>query len=180
MLLVDTGVLLAAADDADPDHGRCAAARGGQGDPLVTTALVVAETGYLIDRQLGPVAEAAFYRSIAAGDLRIETLTERDWSRISELVEQYSDLPLGGTDASLLAVSEKLGLTTLATLDRRHFNVVRPVHVRALELVPSGVTVRLHGAHDGVPPDCVSPCRSTRCSGDPKEVVERRVYRVTV
>lgn len=51
MLVVDTSVLLAAADDADPDHEACSRALEGTG-PLVTTALVIAETAYLIGRQL--------------------------------------------------------------------------------------------------------------------------------
>jgi len=48
---------------------------------LVTTALVVAETGWLIEHQLGPAAEARFYRSIANGDLTVEPLTSTDWER---------------------------------------------------------------------------------------------------
>jgi len=67
LLIVDTAVLLAAADDADPDHMACADLVETTTDTLVTTALVIAETGYLIDRQLGPVAEAGFFRSVAHG-----------------------------------------------------------------------------------------------------------------
>ena len=93
---------------------------------MVTTPLVVAETGYLIDRQLGPTAEAAFYRSIANGDLLVEHLTAADWQRVAELVESYADFPLGGTDASIIAIAERLGIARVATLDRRHFQAVRP------------------------------------------------------
>jgi uncharacterized protein len=35
-----------------------------------------------------------------------------------------------------LAVAERLKLTDVATLDRRHFTVVRPKHVNALTLLP--------------------------------------------
>jgi hypothetical protein len=35
-----------------------------------------------------------------------------------------------------VAVAERLGLDTIATLDRRHFAVVRPSHRPALDLVP--------------------------------------------
>ena len=52
MLVVDTNVLVAAADNADPDHDRSVKAIDGA-SPLVTTALVIAETAYLIGRQLG-------------------------------------------------------------------------------------------------------------------------------
>jgi predicted nucleic acid-binding protein len=97
---------------------------------------VVAEAGYLIDRQLGPEAEAGFYRSIANGDLLVEALTAGDWQRIADLVEQYADFRLGGTDASLIAIAERLGATRIATLDRRHFQAVRPAHCDAFEIVP--------------------------------------------
>jgi predicted nucleic acid-binding protein len=129
-------VVVAAADDADPDHERCQQLLEGHPGPLITTALVVAESGWLIDRQLGPAAEARFYRSIADGDLTVEALTAADWLRIAELVDRYSDLRLGGVDASLVAVAERLGVDELATLDRRHFSVVRPSHVDVFTLLP--------------------------------------------
>jgi uncharacterized protein len=136
VLLVDTGVLLAAADAADPDHDACAQLVAANAGQLVTTALVVAETGYLIGRQLGPRAEAAFYRSVADGDLKLEVLTVADLRRIAELAEIYADFPLGGTDASLVAVAERLRQDTIATIDHRHFSVVRPEHVAAFTLLP--------------------------------------------
>lgn len=52
--------------------------------------------------------------------------------RIAELIDQYADLGRGGTDASLIAIAERLNLTTIATLDRRHFGVVRPSHARLI------------------------------------------------
>ncbi len=90
----------------------------------------------MIDRQLGPAAEADFYRSITAGDLAVEDLTVADWERIAELVERYADLGLGGVDASVIAVAERLDVREIATLDRRDFSVVRPRHVDAFELLP--------------------------------------------
>lgn len=59
-----------------------------------------------------------------------------DWDRIAELVDTYADLHLGGVDASLVAVAERLVATDVATLDRRHFSVVRPRHVQAFNLLP--------------------------------------------
>jgi predicted nucleic acid-binding protein len=135
VLVVDTSVLLAAADNADPDHESCTRAIEGT-SPLVTTALVIAETAYLIRRQLGAQAEAAFFRAVAAGELEVELLTPADAQRIAELIETYSDLGLSGTDASLIVVAERHKVTTIATLDRRHFGVVRPNHAAAFELIP--------------------------------------------
>jgi predicted nucleic acid-binding protein len=43
---------------------------------------------------------------------------------------------LGLVDASVITVAEKLNVTTLATLNRRDFSVVRPRHADAFELLP--------------------------------------------
>lgn len=136
MLIVDTGPLLAAADTADPYHRVCVDCLTGAAGPLWTTPLVIAEAAYLIGRRIGSRAEARFFRSISDGDLVIETLTNADILRMADLVDQYADLPLGGTDASVVAVAERLDQAMVATLDRRHFSVVRPRHVAGFELVP--------------------------------------------
>ena len=135
MLIIDTGVLLAAADNTDRAHTVCVDLVETTSDTLITTALVVAETGYMIERQLGSVAEAGFYKSIAAGDVLVDVLTASDYKRIAELIEHYADFPVGGTDASLIAIAERLGITQIATLDRRHFSAVKPSHCAAFTLV---------------------------------------------
>lgn len=136
MLVVDTGPIVAAADTADRDHQACLRVLSTAQSPLIVSPLVVAEAAYLIGRQLGPSAEAEFFRSINDGDLVIESLTAADLARVAELVETYIDLGLGGTDASVIAIAERLGQSEIATLDRRHFSVVRPAHVDAFGLLP--------------------------------------------
>jgi hypothetical protein len=103
---------------------------------LIVPSLVVAEVSYLIGTNLGPAAELDFFRMLQHRRFRIEPVTGDDLVRITELVERYADLPLGGTDASVVAAAERLGFDTIATLDHRHFKVVRPAHVDAFTLVP--------------------------------------------
>ena len=98
--------------------------------------LVVTEADYLIATRLGVEAEARFLGDLSAGNLIAEPVTSADWLRIIELVVAYRDLPLGATDASVLTAAERLGIRQVATLDRRHFSVVRPRHVDAMELLP--------------------------------------------
>ena len=98
---------------------------------LVSTALVVAETGWLISRQLGAVAEAGFYRSVVDGELQVRALDREDWVRVSKLTGKYAGNDLGGVDPSLVAVAERLRLNTIATLDHGHLRAVRPKHVEA-------------------------------------------------
>jgi hypothetical protein len=55
--------------------------------------------------------------------------------RIAELVARYRSLPLGTVDASVLAAAERLDAPSVATLDRRHFTVVRST-LGPLDLLP--------------------------------------------
>ncbi len=104
--------------------------------PLLVPTLVVTEVTYLIGTRLGWQAEVRFLGDLATGLLTLEPVHPSDPLRIAELVAQYHDLPLGSVDASVVAAAERLGVTTIATTDRRHFAVVRPAHTDAFELVP--------------------------------------------
>ena len=86
--------------------------------------------------RLGADPEVRFLGDLAAGAFRIEPVAESDWLRIAELVARYRDLPLGTVDASVVTAAERLGIREVATLDRRHFTVVRPQHVNAFALLP--------------------------------------------
>ncbi len=47
-----------------------------------------------------------------------------------------ADLGLGTVDASIIAVAERMDITTIATMNRRDFLVVKPAHTIAFEIVP--------------------------------------------
>ncbi len=98
--------------------------------------LAITEVAYLAATRLGPEAEAHFVADFAKGVLIAEQVAVDDWTRIVELVATYRDLPLGTVGASLVAAAERLGVDRVATLDRRHFSVVRPAHAAAFQLVP--------------------------------------------
>jgi len=134
-LLVDTNILLAAADTSALEHLRCARVLDDHAD-LSITAPVAAETAWMIESRLGPAAESAFVGSIAAGELAVIDLTPSDWARCSELISRYHDLGLGLVDASVVVVAERLGIRTIATLNHRDFAVVRPAHCEAFDLIP--------------------------------------------
>jgi predicted nucleic acid-binding protein len=98
--------------------------------------LVITEVAYLLGTRLGWEAEARFLGDLASGAFTLEPLHPADALRMVELVARYHDLPLGTVDASVIAAAERLGISGIATVDRRHFSVVRPAHVSAFELVP--------------------------------------------
>ena len=55
---------------------------------------------------------------------------------MAELVQEYAGFPLGGTDASIVALAERPEASIVMALDRRHFGALRPRHRAALELLP--------------------------------------------
>jgi uncharacterized protein len=132
--IVDAGPLYAAADADDVDHERSVSALSRRDLRLVVPALVVAEATYFVGRRLGSAAEAAFLRGLVGLD--VEAPNDQDFERMGQLVDEYSDFPLGGTDASVVALAERLNAQILITLDRRHFAVIEPEHRERFELLP--------------------------------------------
>lgn len=97
---------------------------------------MITEVVYLIGTRLGPEPEVRFLGDLAAGEFTVEPVAAADWLRIAELVSQYQDLPLGSVDASVVATAERLGIHQIATVDRKHFSIVRPAHASSFDLVP--------------------------------------------
>ncbi len=110
MILVDTNILVALADRRDTFHEVCQV--------------------WLQAQFLDAVGDGPPRRFHVIG------LVDDDIRRMAALVRQYADRRLGGTDASIIAVAERLGVTTVATVNRRDFDNVRPTHVRTLNIVP--------------------------------------------
>lgn len=139
MIVVDTGPLVAAALTSDANHQPCVelfASLRLDNERLIVPPFVVAEVCYLLARSGGAKPEAAFVRSLATEDFTVAPVTTVWLERSADLVEQHADLPLGMVDASVVALAEELGVEEVATLDRRHFSVVRPRHVDAFTLLP--------------------------------------------
>ena len=105
-------------------------------EPVLVPVTVSPEVYYFLDRHLGSAAAVRFVRSVARGDLVLETVTAEDLPRCIEVMEQYADNRLGLVDASLVAIAERLNVTRILTIDRRRFTVVRPRHVAAFEILP--------------------------------------------
>lgn len=143
MILCDSGPLFAAADHTDADHHACVELFTGlqlANRRLLVPQTVIAEVGYLLETKVGTFAEVAFLKAIADGTFEMVSLTQEDVARVAELVDRYDDLPLGTTDASVIALAERLDVDEIATLDHRHFRVVRPTHVGAFTLLPEVVS----------------------------------------
>jgi len=123
-------------DRGEPEHIRTHGALAKERGPLVVTDLVLAEADFLVLKRLGPTAEREFIAQIVEGVFLREPVTQADIERAMEIADQFADQRFGLTDATLMALSERLGVRRVLTLDRRHFALFRTRDGKALELLP--------------------------------------------
>jgi predicted nucleic acid-binding protein len=134
-LVLDTGPIVAALNGQDPDHHRCADLLAGGQDLLIPSPVLV-EVDYWLIKLAGAKVWREFVADINRGAYRVAHPTDADLARAAELEQTYEDLDLGLVDACTVALCERLGETAVATLDQRHFSVVRPRHCTHLTLLP--------------------------------------------
>lgn len=134
--LVDSSALYALADQHDKCHKAMARAVEVQPGDRVVPVTVLTEAAYMIGTYLGPAAERRLVRAIIAGEFILEAVDMPDLARAAHVLETYADAEVGLVDASIVAVAERLRMTTLATTDHRHFRLFRPRHCRAFSLIP--------------------------------------------
>lgn len=135
-LILDTGVVYAALDRSDPEHVPCRRLIEGASEQLIVPSPALVEIDYLVTKAGGVGAMLAFLRDVRAGAFLVEDLLPEDYGRIYEILDRYADQDIGFVDAAVLAVVERLDEPKLATLDRRHFSILRPRHRKSLQLLP--------------------------------------------
>jgi hypothetical protein len=115
-IAIDSGPLYALIDRRDADHEAAKAffARETRATLVVTLAVLV-EVAIML--QPSSTTQARFIRR-ASTSLTIDQGLAGDLPRIAELLEKYADLPADFADASLIALCERRGIASIATLDR--------------------------------------------------------------
>lgn len=124
MIVVDTSIIVAFMNAADEHHAGVAAWLEGSSEDLATTPLVVAEADHLVGVRGGRAAQAALRADLAAGAYLVEWWAGAIAAAV-RVADRYADSGLGLTDASLVALAERLETVEVATLDERHFRAIR-------------------------------------------------------
>jgi predicted nucleic acid-binding protein len=135
-LILDAGPLFASLDRRDADHRICRSLIESATETLIIPGPVLPEVDYLISSRLHPGVLVSFLQDITGGAFQIVELEPPDYPRVLELCERYADSDIGFVDAAVLAILERLNESKLATLDQRHFGILRPRHVESLTLLP--------------------------------------------
>lgn len=136
-MIVDTGVLLAAVDRKDRYHEPCRdlvlSARG----DIVVPVPVLVELEYLVTRRLPRGAWLEIAQDLASEAFTLHPLDGAGLLDAAHLQARYADVRLGLVDAAVFVTCVALDERQLATLDRRHFTILRLPDGGALDLVPT-------------------------------------------
>jgi predicted nucleic acid-binding protein len=134
--VIDSGVLYALVDAGDSLHDECVAAVSEERETIVVPMPTLPEVCTLIGSRLGSSRETAFIRHLADSDWRLEPLAAADIPRLLAIMSDAADQGIGFADAAVATIAERMGAVRIYTLDRRHFEIVRPRHVERFELLP--------------------------------------------
>lgn len=122
LILVDAGPLVAYYDQSDSWHQlvreffhRCTS-QFVTTDCCLTEAMWLLRSDHLVQNELLLDLSKGLYIS--------EPLQAADFSRIAELNIKYSDVPADFADLSLVAISERLDISAIASLDK-DFDIYR-------------------------------------------------------
>jgi predicted nucleic acid-binding protein len=97
---------------------------------------VLTETAFLFRRAGGIPAQVAFLDAIVAARLDLIALELNDLARARDIMDFYQSARFDFVDCCIMALSERLNITQVCTLDRRDFSIFRPGHCPFLELLP--------------------------------------------
>lgn len=115
IVLIDSGILTAYYSAADNYHLQVCRFLEGCTSRLITTHSCVTEVMWLLSSNWRTQNE--FLLDLAKELYECVPLLPQDFTRIAELNAQYADLPGDFADLSLIAISERLNIRAIATLD---------------------------------------------------------------
>jgi predicted nucleic acid-binding protein len=135
-VIVDTSALLAYFDTSEPDHLAVAAVLEHAREPLVVSPFVIAELDYLVSTRVGVDAELTVLRELTGGAWDLPAFPADDLARAADVIARYADQLVGIADASNVILAAHSRTRRVATLDRRHFSVLRPLDGGRFSILP--------------------------------------------
>jgi predicted nucleic acid-binding protein len=135
-VIVDTSFIVSLINPDEAFHIACLESARQVNTALIVPLTVLPEVAHLVTSRLGHHMMRQTMAELLRPTWTLETLARSDLERAQELLEQYGDARLDFVDANIIAIAERLKISTILTLDRRHFSIVRPRHCQAFELLP--------------------------------------------
>ena len=134
--LLDTGFLYSLLNPNDGHHQQILeAAKKIEGEVLLPS-VVTTEVAYLFLKMVGVDGLIKFLQILADNRFEIIDPLPEDYARALEIVEQYRDSNIDFVDVVIVALAERLNISSILKVDQRHFRMFRPSHCDAFEILP--------------------------------------------
>ncbi len=127
--LIDAGPLIALFDRSDNYHGHILKFMKKFDGRLVTSWAVITEVLYML--AFNVQVQIDFLKWIERGALDVPELSTGQISRIIELSQKYSDVPMDFADATLVVISEIEKINEIITIDS-DFHIYRNIRKEVL------------------------------------------------
>lgn len=135
-VIVDSSFLVALYDDSDRQHRRAKSFTFDGKERLLVPDVVLPEVSHVLRRRFYYQSSFAFFEFFGYEITSLEPVRKADLARIEEIAEQYQTAEFDLVDLCIMAIAERLGITRIATFDRRDFGFFQPRHCPHLELLP--------------------------------------------
>lgn len=126
-MIVDTSALLAYFNAREPDHEAVSGVIDSNDELLVVSPYVVAELDYLIAKRIGVDAELKVLRELSSGAWELADVGVAELELATSIIEKYRNQDIGVADASMVVLADRYHTRRIVSLDRRHFDVLRPI-----------------------------------------------------
>ncbi|GBF41507.1 MULTISPECIES: type II toxin-antitoxin system VapC family toxin [Leptospira] len=113
--LIDSGPIIALFNSKDKFHKQTLKFLKSYHGELVSSWPVITEVIYLLSFSVE--AQSDFLEWIERGSIKIFDLNIEDLKYIKNRMRKYSDLPMDLADASLMCISEKMGIERIVSID---------------------------------------------------------------
>ncbi|MBZ0310666.1 MAG: PIN domain-containing protein [Anaerolineae bacterium] len=135
-VLIDTNILLALSFPKDINHSRAREIMRGLKSTRVVSAALLPELFYMVTQRVSYADAIKAFTFLQSSAFKIEPLTTADMTRMQTIMNEYRDAEVDFVDVSIMALAERLNITTVYTLDHRDFSIFRPRHCEFLTLLP--------------------------------------------
>lgn len=136
MIIADTSALLAFWNPAEDGHESVLSFLGSNTEDLVVSPYVIGELDYLVAPRLGIDQELAMIEELSVGAYLLADFAAEDLGTAHSIIARYRDQNIGVTDASLVVLADRYRTRTILTLDRQHFDVLRPLTGGRFKVIP--------------------------------------------
>ena len=133
-IIADTSGIIALLDRDDRYHHLAVEAI--RNKQIFIPVTILPEVDYLATKYLGERVARAFLTDITEGKYSLLPCQVEDIEKAIKIMSRYQDLPLGFVDASVVVLAERYSLTTILTIDYRHFNLIQSDKISYFTIIP--------------------------------------------